>query len=158
MDLKSLDIQLIKATYGKNKYIDVTSIIKKTMNTSFIVNNNLFKYDPEFGVKKELIMYFADDTYILIPEKQSFTPNMLNTHKIPINNTDLNESLILFKNTIPNKFFNLSINTKIDYTNYNFNDNMKFNYAKYPIENYNFITDFDKFMNLIKKNIISIIN
>ncbi len=151
MDLKSLDIQLIRATYGKNKYIDVTSIIKKTMNTSFIVNNNLFKYDPEFGVKKELIMYFADDTYILIPEKQSFTPNMLNTHKITINNTDLNESLILFKNTIPNKFFNLSINTKIDYTNYNFNDNMKFNYAKYPIEKYNFIKDFDKFMNLIKK-------
>ena len=138
-----MDTLLIKATYGKNKFIDVTSIIKNIINTSFNINNNLFKFDPEFGVKKELIMYFSDDTYILIPEKQTYTPSMINTHKISMNNTNLNESLMLFKNVIPNKFFNLSINTKIDYSNYNFNDNIKFNYAKYPFDKYNFITDFD---------------
>lgn len=77
----NLNTPIKKCVYGKkNKYINVTNIIKNNLNKTIVINNKLFGKDPILNVVKELIIV-ADKKYI-IPEKTSVIINYNVKHSI----------------------------------------------------------------------------
>lgn len=55
MIINIINKNIVKATYGQGtQNIDVTELIKTTLNYNIIINNTFFKKDPCFGSVKEL--------------------------------------------------------------------------------------------------------
>jgi hypothetical protein len=76
MIINIINKKINKATYGLNNcLIDVTYIIKQHINISITIDNILFKKDPIIGEKKQLIIYYNDETKDVIPENTNIFLN-----------------------------------------------------------------------------------
>lgn len=95
MKLNIINKNIVKATYGKDtKIIDVTELIKSSINYNIIVNNIFFKKDPCFGLKKELIIYYDDKSIDVIPENNNII--LINKKEEEINNTNFGFIIIRY--------------------------------------------------------------
>lgn len=95
MNLNIVNKNIIKATYGKdNNIINVTELIKSTINNNIIVNNIFFKNDPCKGHIKELKIYYDDKTIDIIPENKSV--KFINEIIIDINDVDFGFIIIRY--------------------------------------------------------------
>ena len=95
MILNIINKNIVKATYGKdNNIINVTELIKSSINHNIIVNNLFFKNDPCIGYEKELIIYYDDKTIDVIQENNNII--LTNKHEEEINNTDFGFIIIRY--------------------------------------------------------------
>lgn len=64
--------KILKVTYGKNNVIDITNLIKQNINKKIKLTNEFVGDDPDKNEKKEMIIYFIDNTKYIINENKSF--------------------------------------------------------------------------------------
>ena len=72
MIINTFGKKILKAIYGIDKKIDVTELIKININKFIILNNNFIGTDPDRNKKKILIIYFDDNSEIIVKENTKF--------------------------------------------------------------------------------------